>query len=393
MADPRAIGLLNNPQATPPSAPSLAQFLYGLGNEMQAKAANPKGDVLDSYFQGQEQFKQNQQKLALQQQMQVPGALNDPAKRQQIAMALLNSSDPKWQELGSKLLTETSKFGSPLAVVDPKTGQQKYVQVDQAGNTRDIAGIQPPPTQSGRYAGKQAEEALIQEIQDSNPGFDRKKAMEATRAYLDSKDTLNDGTPFYVSGIAKGFASQFNLKSDTAQGTNQKRYALSLDNLMEEGNKYLPSIKNYVGVVGKVSNYADAIKSQYGTQSPEYGDYQYFTRQIVPMQAGEMMRTLGVNASDEQKRLYTSVNNPVNWDTNFDIASRNYERLTDLFRKTISPTVASGPASISRRIMQNAQQPAISQGMVLMTAPDNTQHYVPEANVQKAIDKYKFRKG
>lgn len=321
----------------------------GAGAGLLAKMNDVSNPVVPTALQAyQQNMKQEQFKQLAQ---QVASADLTPAQKSFVQAAFL-SNDPKMMETASKFLESAKPISvAPQnAVIDPKTGKVIYQNPAEK-------------TSTGRYAGGQAMDRFVKELMDSN-GYDKETATQAARAYFENKDTLPNGTKFYVSGIARKYADQVALKSDTAAGINQQRYGQTLDSLLSEGQHYLPSIKNYVGAIGKVNNVAQALGTQFGVQSPQYADYQYFTRTLVPSTAGEMMRTLGVNASDEQKKLYMSVINPVSWDTNYEMAEKNYNRLVDLFKRKISPGISAGASQINRHLQSGKQESSSSGNLV-----------------------------
>lgn len=243
--------------------------------------------------------------------------------------------------------------------------------------------------------GQQAENSFQSYVAKDNPEIadDPNKLYEAVNAIRDGKTTLSDGTPINFSPTAKEALNRVMKSGGYSQQFAQQRFARTTDALLQRGLEYLPSVEKYVGAVGKVNNYSDALKSQYGQESKQYGDYQYLTRQLLPLTAGEMMRALGVNASDEQKKLYLSVVNPVSWDTNFKIASGNYKKLVKLFKDDISPIVGGGLSDTSKSLNQNNNNNSNTsnknpekdeKGMVILYK-NGEEYHIPPTEMKEAL--------
>lgn len=191
--------------------------------------------------------------------------------------------------------------------------------------------------------------ALTKFVKQDNPGLTDQEAFDAAGNILNGETNLGD-KPLKVGGITKHLAERM-VKSETdVQARNQQRYALTLDQLLDEGNQILPGISKFAGTIGKGKSLNDALKSQFGEQSKEYSDYLYFTRQLIPQAAGEMLRTLGANATDTQKKMYLQVVNPLSWDTNPQIAIRNYEMLTNSLKNRIGKTISLNPSEIRNQL-------------------------------------------
>lgn len=207
----------------------------------------------------------------------------------------------------------------------------------------------------GRLGTGAAEEIFLQNlVSKDNPQLDTpEKIYEARNVYANGGTQLSDGTPLNpISPATRSAMDRIVKGTNTAQGLNQQRFAATTDKLLEEGQKLMPVVSQYSGALGKGSGGIDAVKNALGVDTPAYNDYVYFTRTVVPTSAGEMMRAFGVNASDEQKKLYISVVNPFAWDQNPKAAMENYNKMTKLFRDVVSKQVAK-PISQLREELNN----------------------------------------
>ncbi len=188
-------------------------------------------------------------------------------------------------------------------------------------------------------------------VKRDNPGLSDEQVYAARNAYAQGKTELPDGTPLNpMSPATQAALDRITKGTTTAQGLNQQRFARTTDALLDEGNKLMPVISQYSGALGKGKGGIDAVKSAFGENSPQYNQYVYFTRSVVPAAAGEMMRAFGVNASDEQKKLYMSVVNPFSWDQNPKAAMENYKRMTNMFKNVVSKQVAKSTSQIQTEL-------------------------------------------
>ncbi len=192
----------------------------------------------------------------------------------------------------------------------------------------------------GGGVGQKELKGFEHQLSTEHPEWNQQQVNQAASAYLSGATTLPDGTPLPpVSGYSQTFLDQIVKRGNTAQGLNQQRFANTTDRLLNEGAKLMPSVSKYAGSLGKAKGNIDAVASSLGANSPEYNDYLKFTRVIVPTAAGEMMRALGVNASDTQKQIYLEVMNPLTWDSNPKVAMENYNYMQKLFKETVGKTV------------------------------------------------------
>lgn len=238
---------------------------------------------------------------------------------------------------------------TPLQAQQLQMQNQYYPQTQQANiaaqkamaNYRNMGGGY------GMGAGQKDILGFQKQIQMDNPDFTPDQVNQAASAYINGDDQLPDGTKLpELSGIGKSYVDQIIKRGTTAQGLNQQRFAVTTDAILNQGKPLLPSVTKYAGLLGKGKGNIDAVASSLGSNSPDYNNYLYFTRTFVPYAAGEMMRSLGVNASDTQKELYTKVVNPISWDQNPQGAMDNYNKMVDLFENTVSKTVGKSTSEL-----------------------------------------------
>lgn len=200
---------------------------------------------------------------------------------------------------------------------------------------------------SGMGVGQKDILSLQNQLLNENPNWTPQQANQAASAYISGENSFPDGTQLPpMSGIVESQVDQIIKRGTTTQALNQQKFAATTDAILEHGKKLVPVVSKYSGILGKGKGNLDAVKSGFGDNSTDYNDYVYFTRTFVPYAAGEMMRALGVNASDTQKELYQRVINPIAWDTNPKQAQENYNKMVKLFKETVSKTIAKSSAKI-----------------------------------------------
>lgn len=197
----------------------------------------------------------------------------------------------------------------------------------------------------GGGAGVKELNAISRQLQAEYPYFTPEQIIDARNAVLEGRDTLSDGNTLKpISGTLRSLLDQnYKRGTDVAQ-RNQERFANTLETTFKEGDKVAPGAFKFAGAAGKIKGGIDALKVQKGVNDPDYKDYLTFTRQVLPAMASEILRTGGANSTDSQKAMAIQQANPINWDTNPELAMQQYEFLKSLYRK-IGKTVASGPAA------------------------------------------------
>lgn len=156
---------------------------------------------------------------------------------------------------------------------------------------------------------------MSQQIKAENPTATPEQITDIRNAYLEGRDTDSQGNPVPpISGVMDSLLTQ-NYKRNTDVGQrSQERYANTLETAIKNANDNEKSAEKYSGLLGKTEGSAESAESLLGGKSSEdFKKFNNFVTVDVPTIAGEYMRELGVNASDEQKRMYKEVVNPVNW--------------------------------------------------------------------------------
>lgn len=246
---------------------------------------------------------------------------------------------------------ETNKLNAmtPLEAQNQQNINDWYARKAQADINAQNALVQYR-NMGGGYgmgAGQKDILGLQRQIASENPDWTPEKVNQAASAYIDGNETLPDGTKLDpASGIVQAYRDQIVKRGTTAQGLNQQRFAATTDAILDQGKELIPIVSKYSGILGKGKGGLNAVQSGLGVNTPEYNNYVYFTRTFVPYAAGEMMRALGVNASDTQKDLYQKVINPISWDVDPNGMTQIYNKMTNLFKQTVSKTVGKGTAEI-----------------------------------------------
>lgn len=146
-------------------------------------------------------------------------------------------------------------------------------------------------------------------------------------------------------------------KSTPAAIMTQQYYGNVLDNLFAEGDKLMPSVVQYAGVAGKGKKGADALKSAFGENSKEYTDYMNFTHYVAPSTANEMRRTLGGQATDTEMHLMSNLADPTYWDSNPELAMKQWNYLTNLYKHSVGGALSKTPTQVQTGLRQAAATP------------------------------------
>lgn len=208
-------------------------------------------------------------------------------------------------------------------------------------------------------AGGKEEQNFQRFVSMDNPqlGNDPDKIYEASNVLRLGGDHLSDGTPLnQMSPAAQGALDRVIKYNNSAQGLNQKRFAATVETAIQNADQNVQGALKYSGLLGNAQGSADrAIQLLGGESSPDYQAFNNFVKVDVPTIAGEYMRALGVNASDEQKRMYKEVVNPINWYTNPNLALSQWNYFKQLAH-SIAKTVAQSPSQIERQLAGNREK-------------------------------------
>ncbi len=156
---------------------------------------------------------------------------------------------------------------------------------------------------------------MAKAIKAEHPDWTPEKILDARSRYFDGESTFSNGEelPTPTGSIKQLLKSNFKRTTDAGQRA-QERFADTLETAIKSADKNINSAVKYSGLIGKGQGSSDKLNSLLGGESSkDFKAFNNFVRVDVPTIAGEYMRQLGVNASDEQKRMYKEVVNPVNW--------------------------------------------------------------------------------
>jgi hypothetical protein len=142
--------------------------------------------------------------------------------------------------------------------------------------------------------------------------------------------------------MAEQFKDKIEKDTSTTQILNQRQYAGVLHGLFEVGDTLVNDVSKYAGLAGKGKNANDWVKSAFGKTSPEYQNYLYFTRSLLPFMANEVKRTLGGQSTDQESEAMTNLSNPVYIDSNPEQAVAQYKFLKMIVQTKIGPSIAKG---------------------------------------------------
>lgn len=223
--------------------------------------------------------------------------------------------------------------------------------------------------------------ALEGQIKKDNPGMSDQDANYYAGELLNGNADLLNQKNVKISGISSNLLDQITRRSYGSNATNQMRYEKTTEALLDKGEEYLNSgAADYAGVGGKLKLLGDAAAAQFGHVSPRYENYMNFVTTVGIPAAGEMLRALGGNATDTQKKMYGELSNPLYWNSNPNIAISQYKALKDLFKNTIGKTISKSPHEIKDELQGNPSGkgiPVDPNQKILVVGPDGTQGRIP----------------
>lgn len=289
-------------------------------------------------------------------------------------------------------LTKKTNTMTPLEARELELKNQWYPKTEQANiNWKNSGG-------AGMGVGQKELRGFEDQLSKENPEWTPQQINQAASSYINGDTQLQDGTQLPpISGLGQTFVDQIIKRGATAQGLNQQRFAATTDSLLKKGEELLPAVSQYAGALGKTKGSIDSVKNSLGIDTPGYNDYIYFTRTFVPTAAGEMMRALGINASDTQKEMYKQAINPVNWDQNPQGAIENYKRMQNMFTESIGKTIgkSTGELRAGLRTNKNSANEASDPYKVDYNKPSGSQsmtkegqlYFIPSNKVKEALSK------
>jgi hypothetical protein len=176
-------------------------------------------------------------------------------------------------------------------------------------------------------------------------------------------------------------------KTQTAQQQNQRMFGGILDNLFSQGDKEIPSVVKYAGVLGNASGIKEkAIASLGGETSDDYKNYYNFTHVTAPSIANEMGRVLGKHSTDYQQKAMKQLSDPSYWDSNPELAMGQWNAMTSLFKNGVNPVLTNNP-STNLNNMRNGTSSAAPQGSIARIKASNGKTYNGPADKLEAFIK------
>ena len=338
-----------------PLAAALQGMMEGqqFSTDLQTKKlANQKASALAPYLvQGEESRIANQQA-----QTKNYGA-QTARTNQEVENPGLNKAGLPGDIALANFYAKNSELIKALTGMKPPNGKENYNPISDLmeGVQASIARTKAlSDNKSSLGAGAREEEYLVNTLQKAN-GWSEKTAREAKEAYKDGFTNLPDGTqlPPITQDIRDSLNRLNKYGSDTSE-RNQQRYANTLDTVFKVADKVVPGAFKFAGIIGKVKGGFEQAKTQFGEDSPEYRDYQKFTRQVLPALATELLRTGAANSTDSQKLLAITQANPIAWDTNPQGAMEQWNFLKSLYG-SIGKTISQGGYQL-RRNLQDGQE-------------------------------------
>ncbi len=191
--------------------------------------------------------------------------------------------------------------------------------------------------------------------------------------------------------LQANLADTLNRKTTTAQIINQRQYAGILDNLFDKGDSLIPDVSKYAGLVGQGQKGIDALKSSFGTSSPEYSNYLLFSRSLAPILSNEMRRTLGGQATDSEQKIMANLANPAWIDSNPVQAMQQYSFLKSVYRSSVNPALAARSSETLSNLKGTDIRPGSLTGNITMISPSGKVGTIPANRADEAI-KQGFRR-
>lgn len=190
-------------------------------------------------------------------------------------------------------------------------------------------------------------------VAQDNPNLTPEQQLQAVNIIRSGGNTLPDGTTLNISPRAIDSMDRMIGYGATTAQRNQRLYAYTLDELIKKTDKNAIAASDYSGFFNKSKGNAQKAIAMMTNENPKSLEkYNQFIYQDVPSMAGEYMRNLGVNASDQQKNLYMNVVNPNNWLNNPKQALSNWNHFKEL-AKTTSKAVSQSPSIIKQKLSTN----------------------------------------
>jgi len=266
--------------------------------------------------------------------------------------------------------------GAPHLPNMPATGGMPAPQATQGGEQALAQGLSSQV--QGGQAGTQVLHPAIQAAKDA--AMDAMKPAPKpvqdihtnTAKMIASPSVVASGQPIQftaaqIDKMQKDTEDNLNRKSNTAQIINQRQYAGILNGLFDAGEQLMPAVSKYAGLLGKAQGSIDAVKSSLGETSDDYQSYLNFTHFVAPSTASEMRRTLGNQATDNERKIMDNVSNPLYWDSNPAAAVKQYKYLVDLYHKKVDPALASRPMETLAKLRNIGDAPAANKPPDLVT--------------------------
>lgn len=240
----------------------------------------------------------------------------------------------------------------------------------------------------GRGTGGKDIQDISNQIRVENPEWTPEQITDATNAYLEGRETFSDGTPLPpASGsINSLLESSFKRRTDVAQ-RNQERYADTVETAIKSAEPNAKIAAKYSGFLGGAEGTTEKLSAALGgSASKDYQAFNNFINVDVPTLAGEYMRQLGVNASDEQKKLYKNVVNPISWVKNPETALAQWDYFKKL-AKDVGVTVSKSPFKRSNDLRKlNNNQPSNVVKNIAPSGQPVTKRWVRNSNGQLVME-------
>lgn len=282
-----------------------------------------------------------------------------------------------WQSENAFRNANTNKTNQmlPYEIENQKNINEWYARKAQSSIDANKA-LSDYRNMGGGSAGTGAKDLndMSRTLKQEHPDWSNDQILDARNRYFDGESTFSDGTPLPPpsGGVRTLLGSSYKRRTDVAQ-RSAERYADTLETAIKSADKNIKAAVKYSGLIGKGQGSSERLSSLLGGESSkDFQAFNNFVKVDVPTIAGEYMRELGVNASDEQKRMYKEVVNPVTWLNDPKTALSQWEYFKKI-AKNVAGTISKDPYQRNSELRKGNKKEDTSSNKTVWTRDQNGQ--------------------
>ncbi|MGB1309579.1 MAG: hypothetical protein ACPG47_00130 [Leucothrix sp.] len=164
-------------------------------------------------------------------------------------------------------------------------------------------------------------------------------------------------SPEVLKAVQDAVASHLQKQTNTTGVLNQRTYALSVRNLLNQITPDLPAITKYAGIQGQTGKTLAQLQASANYKTdPDFQKYYTFVNTRGPILANEMKRAFGAASTDTEKKLMEELANPVTWKNNPALATQQFQALADSLAAN-EQAISKSPAQVQTALSQQAAAP------------------------------------